>query len=99
MAARNSRRASDVDRYRAKQKRRRTSGRREGKVLVGHDKQGRPKYREIPEPEVAPEPATEYPNMAAQGDYEHAQHVLRGLQMGLTRKQAEAHARADERSK
>ncbi|MCA1818440.1 MAG: hypothetical protein ABR562_00310 [Thermoplasmatota archaeon] len=37
-----------------------------------------------------------YPNLAAHGQVEHAQHVARAMSMGLTRKQAEAHARADE---
>ena len=37
-----------------------------------------------------------YPNMEALRELEHAQHVKRAMDMGLTRKQAEGHARRDE---
>ena len=84
----------------------RSSGRREGRVKVGHDKMGRPKYR--PEGTMAirrglahfyesqPGPGR-WEGLTALRRGEHAQHVQRGMAMGLTRKQAERHARSDER--
>lgn len=114
MAARNSRKASDIDKPAARIKRRRVSGLVDGRLRTGHDKMGRPKYARPaastrsrtstrPPPtargarrnggHVDPE---RYPNMAAWREHEHAQHVLRGLRMGMTRGEAEAHARRDE---
>jgi hypothetical protein len=36
-----------------------------------------------------------YPNMAAERAWDRAQHVRRGMAMGLTKKEAQRHANAD----
>lgn len=86
----------------------RSSGRRAGQVKVGHDKMGRAKYRaegtmavrrghaHFAEPEGAVDEG-KYPNLAALRRGEHAQHVRRAMEMGMTRKEAQRHAREDER--
>lgn len=74
---------------------------------MGHDKMGRPKYRPegtmairrgrahfLQEAEQGP---GRWEGLSALRRGEHAQHVQRGMAMGLTRKQAEKHARSDER--
>jgi len=66
------------------------------------DRSARTLTRPRPQPRRAAETkgeglADRYPNLAALRALEHAEHVRRAMQMGLTRKQAELHARRDER--
>ena len=110
MPARNSRKSADVDGPKGREKALRTSGKSvAGRVKVGHDKMGRSKYRtEGALAGARDDPAATgtgsgarnkgdpYPNLTAQRELEHAQHVSRAMKMGLTRKQAEEHARSDE---
>jgi hypothetical protein len=82
-----------------RERRMRSSGRREGVVRVGHNKLGRPRVRPIGRAAVDAEDLPErYPNLRAHRELEHAQHVRRAMSMGLTRKQAERHSRDDERT-
>jgi len=105
MAARGSRKSSDVDGETARLRIRRSSGRRLGRVLVGHDKEGRSKHRlegTGPGSREAVSVASgndewearreRYPNLAARRELERAQHARRAMAMGVPRGQANAHA-------
>lgn len=101
--------ASDIDKQAGLERRRRSSGKRAGRVKVGHDKMGRTKYRPVGGARSRTRPAgftkansrgrraeSRYPNLDALRALEHAQHVTRAMAMGLDRGEAEAHARRDE---
>jgi len=92
------RRPSDHDHAQGNLRRQRSSGVRDGIVEVGHDKAGRHRIRDRQATSGSDmtERSDRYPNLSALRALEHAEHVRRAMQMGLTRSQAERHARRDE---